>query len=234
VINGQKTWISEAHLADHILALVRTSTDGGKHHGLTLLQVPADAAGLEIRGIETMEATHVVNDVFFTDCRVPESAVVGKPERAWQQLMRGLAIERLIIAAMSLGAAQRSLDDTIAYVREREQFGRRIASFQAVRHRIADVATEVAGCRALVYWVAERIDAGQEDQLSTESSMAKLKCTQVAKQAALEGMQLMGGYGYAVEYGMEEQVRTALAPPIYGGTNEIQREIIGKNLVGRP
>jgi acyl-CoA dehydrogenase len=234
VIDGQKTWISEAHLADHILALVRTSAEGGKHRGLTLLQVPTDADGLEIRGIETMEATHVVNDVFFTDCRVPAENVVGEPERAWQQLMRGLAIERLIIAAMSVGAAQRSLDDTIAYVKERQQFGRRISSFQAVRHRIADVATEIACCRAFVYSVAERIDNGEEDLLSTHSSMAKLKCTQVAKEAALEGMQLMGGYGYAVEYGMEEQVRTALAPPIYGGSNEIQREIIGKNLVGGP
>ncbi len=230
VINGQKTWISEAHLADHILVLARESDEGGKHRGLTLLQVPTSAGGLEIREIETMEGTHVVNDVFFSDCRAPVSAVVGEPERAWQQLMRGLAIERLIIAAMSLGAAQRSLDDTIAYVKEREQFGRSISSFQAVRHRIADVATEVACCRAFVYSVAERIDNGDEDLLSTESSMAKLKCTQVAKEAALEGMQLMGGYGYAVEYGMEEQVRSALAPPIYGGSNEIQREIIGKNL----
>jgi alkylation response protein AidB-like acyl-CoA dehydrogenase len=230
VIDGQKTWISEAHLADHILALVRTSSNGSKHQGLTLLQVPTDARGLEIRGIRTMEEARVVNDVFFTDCRVAAVNVVGEPERAWQQLMRGLSIERLIIAAMSMGAARRSLEDLIAYVKEREQFNRPISSFQAVRHRIADLATEIACCRALVYSVAEAIDAGEEDQLSTESSMAKLKCTTVAKAAALEGMQLMGGYGFAVEYGMEEQVRTALAPPIYGGSNEIQREIIGKNL----
>jgi acyl-CoA dehydrogenase len=230
VIDGQKTWISEAHLADHLLALVRTDSNGSKHQGLTLLQVPADADGIELRGIETIEDSHVVNDVFFTDCRVSVSSVVGKPDKAWQQLMRGLAIERLIIAAMSTGAARRSLEDTIAYVTEREQFGKRLSSFQAVRHRIADLATEIACCRALVYDIAERIDAGEEDRLSTESSMAKLKCTSVAKATALEGMQLMGGYGIAVEYGMEEQVRTALAPPIYGGSNEIQREIIGKNL----
>jgi acyl-CoA dehydrogenase len=230
VIDGQKTWISEAHLADHLLALVRTDSNGSKHQGLTLLQVPADADGIELRGIETIEDSHVVNDVFFTDCRVSVSSVVGEPDKAWQQLMRGLAIERLIIAAMSTGAARRSLEDTIAYVTEREQFGKRLSSFQAVRHRIADLATEIACCRALVYDIAERIDAGEEDRLSTESSMAKLKCTSVAKATALEGMQLMGGYGIAVEYGMEEQVRTALAPPIYGGSNEIQREIIGKNL----
>jgi alkylation response protein AidB-like acyl-CoA dehydrogenase len=161
---------------------------------------------------------------------VPAGNVVGRENQAWKQLMRGLALERLIIAAMALGAAERSLQDTIAYVTEREQFGRPIGRNQAIRHRIADVATEVACCKALVYDIADKVDAGQEDQLSTESSMAKMKCTEVAKHAALEGMQMMGGYGYAVEYGMEQQVRAALAPPIYGGTNEIQREIISKNL----
>jgi alkylation response protein AidB-like acyl-CoA dehydrogenase len=229
VIDGQKTWTSAAHQADHILALVRTGRDGTKHQGLTLVQVPTDGSGVEIRGIETMEG-RVVNDVFFTDCRVPAANVVGQEGKAWKQLMRGLSIERLIIAAMSLGSAERSLEDTVGYVKEREQFGRRIASFQAVRHRLADLATEIECCRALVYDTAERIDAGEEDRLSSQASMAKLKCTVVAKDAALEGVQLMGGYGYAVEYGMEQQVRAALAPPIYGGSNEIQREIIGKGL----
>jgi alkylation response protein AidB-like acyl-CoA dehydrogenase len=229
VINGQKTWTSAAHMADHILVLTRTDATRGKHHGLTLLQVPAETPGLEVRGIDTMDG-RVVNDVFLTDCRVPVSSVVGEDGRAWQQLMRGLSIERLIIAAMSVGAAERALADTISYVTEREQFGRRISTFQAIRHRLADVATEVACCRSLVYDIAERIDAGEEDQLASLSSMAKLKCTSVAKEAALEGMQLMGGYGYAVEYGIEQQVRASLAPPIYGGSNEIQREIISKNL----
>lgn len=229
VIDGQKTWTSAAHVADHMLVLVRTDANGGKHEGLTLLQVPTDAEGVEIRGIETMEAP-TVNDVFFTGCRVSAEALVGREGMAWGQLMRGLSIERLIIAAMSTGAAARSLRDTIQYVGERRQFDRTIASFQAIRHRIADLATEVACCRALVYEIAEGIDAGEESELAQEASMAKLKCTQVAKEAALEGMQMMGGYGYAREYGMEAQVRTALAPPIYGGSNEIQREIIAKRL----
>ena len=229
VINGQKTWCSAAHVAENILLLARTDASGTKHQGLTLFMVPTDIDGLEIRGIETMEA-RTVNDLFFTNVRVPVSAVVGEPNQAWRHLMRGLSVERLIIAAMSLGAAERSLDDVIAYVKEREQFGRTISSFQAIRHRIANLATEIAASRSFVYDIASGIDAGDEDNLSTESSMAKLKCTELAKTAALEAMQLMGGYGYAREYGMEEQVRKALAPPIYGGTNEIQREIISKNL----
>jgi acyl-CoA dehydrogenase len=229
VINGQKTWISAAHDAAHLLLLARTDPTGGKHEGLTLFIVATDAPGVEVRAIETMEA-HTVNDVFFTDVRVPASDVVGQVGKAWQQMMRGLNVERLILSAMALGSAERALEDVVGYVKQREQFDRPISSFQAVRHRIADLATEIEFCRSFVYDVADKIDHGQEDQLAMESSMAKLKSTQVAKNTTLEAMQLMGGYGYAREYGMEGQVRRALAPPIYGGTNEIQREIISKQL----
>jgi len=228
VVNGQKTWITAAHLADHLLVLTRTDPNIGKHNGLTLLYLPTDSPGIDIRPIQTMDG-HTVNDMFFTDVSVPVANVVGGIGDAWHRLMRGLNVERLIIAAMSLGAARRSLQDTIAYVRPREQFGKPIGAFQAVRHSIADLATEIEHCRAFVYHVAEQIDAGLEDRLAREGSMAKLKCTEVAKAVALEGMQLMGGAGYTVEYGMEMQVRKALAPPIYGGANAIQREIIGKS-----
>ena len=229
VVNGQKTWITAAHLADHVLVLTRTATNVVKHQGLTLLYLPTSTPGLDIQPIQTMDG-HTVNDVFFTDVTVPASNVVGGVGDAWHRLMRGLNVERLIIAAMSLGAARRSLEDTITYVRQREQFGRSIGSFQAVRHRLADLAAEIECCRAYVYHVAAQIDAGLEDQLAREGSIAKLKCTEVAKRAALEGVQLMGGAGYTVEFGMEMQVRKALAAPIYGGANEIQREIIGKSL----
>ena len=229
VVNGQKTWITAAHLADHVLVLTRTATNVVKHQGLTLLYLPTSTPGLDIQPIQTMDG-HTVNDVFFTDVTVPASNVVGGVGDAWHRLMRGLNVERLIIAAMSLGAARRSLEDTITYVCQREQFGRSIGSFQAVRHRLADLAAEIECCRAYVYHVAAQIDAGLEDQLAREGSIAKLKCTEIAKRAALEGVQLMGGAGYTVEFGMEMQVRKALAAPIYGGANEIQREIIGKSL----
>jgi acyl-CoA dehydrogenase len=230
VVNGQKTWISAAHISEHLLVLGREDATRGKHQGLTLLMVPCATPGIEMREVRTMEA-RTCNDVFFTDVRVPASAVVGTAGDGWKQLMRGLGVERLIIAAMSVGSAQRSLDDAIAFVREREAFGQKIATFQALRHRIADLATDIAFARSFLYDVAARIDAGQEDQLAQESAMAKLRCTEIAKNTALEAMQMMGGYGYAREYGMEFQVRRALAPPIYGGTNEIQREIIAKRLL---
>lgn len=229
VVNGQKTWISAAHVSENVLLLVREDSSGPKHTGLTLLMVPADSPGLTMHEVETMEA-RTCNDLYFTDVEIPVTSVVGEPGQAWKHLMRGLAVERLIIATMSIGAARRSLDDALAFVKEREQFGKTISSFQAIRHRLADLATEIEYCKTFVYHVAERIDAGEEDSLNTQGSMAKLKCTEIAKKAALEAMQMMGGYGYAREYGMEEQVRRSLAPPIYGGTNEIQREIISKSL----
>lgn len=228
VLNGHKTWTSVAHVAEHLLVLARTDGTGTKHQGLTLFMVPAETAGMEVRAIETMDAW-TVNDVFLTDVVLPEDAVVGDVGMAWGHLMRGLSVERLIIAATALGAAERAFDDLLAYVKQRKQFDRVIGTFQAIRHRIADLATELAVCRSFVYDVAVAIDAGQEEELSREASMAKLKCTETAKHATLEAMQLMGGYGYAREYGVEEQVRKALAPPIYGGTNEIQRDIIGKS-----
>ena len=227
VINGQKTWISEAQHAEHILLVCRTETGSDKHKGLTMLSVPAGSAGVEIRGIETMGGK-VVNDVFFNDCEVPADSLVGVEGQAWMQLMSGLNTERLIIAAQSTGLAQRALDDVLAYTKEREQFGRPIGSFQALSHRLADLATEVACTRLLTYAVARQCDANPGVLFPQEASMAKLKATETGKKVALEGMQMMGGYGYATEYDMQNHVRMNLVSTIYGGTSEIQREIIAK------
>jgi alkylation response protein AidB-like acyl-CoA dehydrogenase len=137
-------------------------------------------------------------------------------------------VERLILAASALGIAERAFDDTLAYIKERKQFGRPIGSFQALKHRIADLATELESTRLLVYDVARKVDEDPSRMLPREASMAKLKATELAKRCALEGMQMMGGYGYASEYDMERHVRATLVMSIYGGTNEIQREIVSK------
>ena len=227
VINGQKTWISGAHNAAHILLIARSDRSGSKHEGLTMISVPTDADGLEIRPIETMGGREV-NDLFFTDCEIPAERVLGQEGQAWTQLMAGLNVERLILAAMMLGYGQRAFDDALAYVKERKQFDRPIGSFQTIKHRFADLATELECCRLLVYDVARKVDQDPSRMLPREASMAKLKITETAKKVALEGMQMMGGYGYASEYDMERHVRTTLVSTIYGGTSEIQREIISK------
>ncbi len=229
VINGQKTWITGAHAAEHILLVCRTKRTGNKHEGLSMISVPTGIDGLEVRGIETMGGREV-NDVFFTDCHVPAERLLGREDEAWMQLMAGLNHERLIIAAQALGMAQRAFDDVLAYVKERKQFGRPIGTFQALKHRLADLATEIEAARLLVYDTAARVEANPGATFPREASMAKLMATEAAKRAALEGVQMMGGYGYAVEYDMERQLRTAVVTTIYGGTSEIQRDIIAKTL----
>lgn len=227
VVNGQKTWCSNAHKATHILLVARTSTEGGKHDGLTMFVVPADADGLAIHGIDTMGGKEV-NDLYFTDCRLPADAVVGTEGQGWPQLMAGLNLERMILAGLMLGLARRAFDDTVAYVKERRQFGRPVGTFQALRHRIADNATELAATKLLVHDTAATIDADPTALFPREASMAKLKATELAKHLALEGMQMLGGYGYATEYGMEALLRASVVSTVYGGTSEIQRDIIGK------
>ena len=227
VISGHKTWISAAQHAERILLVCRTDDSGAKHEGISMIEVPADAPGITIRGIDTMGGREV-NDVFFDDVVVPAENLLGVEGNGWIQLMAGLNVERLIIAANMVGLAQRAFDDLLAYVKERKQFGRPIGSFQALRHRIADLATELECARLITYDTAEKVDANPEALFPREASMAKLKATEVAKALTLEGMQMMGGYGYASEYDMEGYVRTALVSTIYGGTNEIQREIVSK------
>ena len=229
VINGQKSWITGAHAADHILVVCRSSRTGNKHEGLTMISVPREAPGLEIRLIDTMGGREV-NDMYFTDCHVAGDRVVGRPDHAWMQLMAGLNNERLIIAAQALGMAERAFEDALAYVKERKQFGKTIGSFQTLAHRLAELATEIEATRHLVYGVAEAVQSNPGKMMPREVSMAKLKATEVAKRTALEGMQMMGGYGYATEYDMERHVRHTLVMTIYGGTSEIQKEIISRSL----
>jgi butyryl-CoA dehydrogenase len=226
VLNGQKTWCSSAHIATRILLLARTDRLDKPHQGITMFDIPADAPGVEVRPIDTMGGRDV-NDVFLTDVEVSEEQVVGVCGEGFKQVMSGLNGERLVAAAQGLGMAERTLQDLLAYVKERRQFGRPIGTFQALRHRIADIATDLQCARSLTYELANLYDQNPHaPELTRLTSMAKLKVTETAKHAALEGMQMMGGYGYATEYDMERHVRLSLAPPIYAGTNEIQREII--------
>ncbi len=230
MINGQKTWCSNAQVATNILTIVRTDGEGSKHEGITMLIVPADTAGMEIHPIPTMAGPHEVNDIFFTDCFVPDEALLGEEGGGWMQLMTGLNSERIILSAIYLGIAQRAFDDTLSYVKERKQFGKPIGSFQALKHRIADMATEIECLRLLIYDCAAAIDADPTRVFAKEASMCKLKSTEVCKHVSLEGMQMMGGYGYALEYDMEKHVRAGLVGTIFAGTSEIQREIIGATL----
>ncbi|MEV6964237.1 acyl-CoA dehydrogenase family protein [Hamadaea sp. NPDC051192] len=227
IVNGQKTWCSNAHLAEHILLVARTSGRAGDHNGLTMFLVPATTPGLTVSGIDTMGGREV-NDLYFADCVLPADAVVGQIDQGWRQLMAGLNMERLILASVMLGTAQRAFDDVVEYVKNRRQFRKPIGSFQVIRHRLADLATEIECARLLVYNTAAQVDRSPTTVLPRESSMAKLKATETARRVTLDAMQMMGGYGYATEYDMERLVRASVVSTVYGGTSEIQREIIAK------
>jgi isovaleryl-CoA dehydrogenase len=229
VINGQKVFISNAHISEHVLVVCRTTRTEDKHAGLSMIFVPAGTEGMEMKPIETMGGRET-NTVYFNDCEVPEDQLLGELDRGWMQLMAGLNTERLILAATMLGIGQRAFDDALAYAKERKQFGRPIGSFQALQHRFADLATDLEAARLMTWWVASLNDEDPDRMLPKEASMVKLFVTETAQRVALEGMQMMGGYGYSSEYDMERLVRATLVSTIYGGTSEIQRGIIAKTL----
>jgi alkylation response protein AidB-like acyl-CoA dehydrogenase len=229
VINGQKVFISNAHISDHVLVVCRTTKGENKHEGLSMIFVPKDTPGMEMQPIDTMGGRET-NTVYFNDCEVPAEQLLGQQDQGWVQLMAGLNTERLILAATMLGIGQRAFDDALAYAKERKQFGRPIGSFQALQHRFADLATDLEAARLMTWWVASLNDEDPDRMLPKEASMVKLFVTETAQRVALEGMQMMGGYGYSSEYDMERLVRATLVSTIYGGTSEIQRGIIAKTL----
>jgi isovaleryl-CoA dehydrogenase len=229
VLNGAKMWCSYAHKASHTLIVCRTEKSDNPHQGMSMVLVPRDAEGFMITPIDTMGGRET-NELHLDNVRVPEDALLGIEGNGWTQLMAGLNNERVILAAMALGLAQRAFDETLAYVKERKQFGRPVGSFQALQHRLADLATELTQVRLLVRWVAKLTDEDPGRMLPQEASMAKLAATELAKKVALEGVQMMGGYGYATEYPMERYLRSAVVTTIYGGTSEIQKNIIAKTL----
>lgn len=229
VLNGSKMWCSYAHVASHTLIVCRTEEGSERHEGLSMIFVPHDAEGFTITPIQTLGGEET-NELHLDDVRVPADALLGTAGNGWTQLMAGLNNERVILAASALGLAQRSFDDALAYAKERKQFGRAIGTFQSQQHKFADMATGLAQARLLVRHVARLTDEDPMRMLPQEASMAKLACTELAKRCALDGLQIMGGYGYAKEYPMERHLRSAVVTTIYGGTSEIQKNIIAKTL----
>jgi alkylation response protein AidB-like acyl-CoA dehydrogenase len=219
VLNGHKMFVLDGHVANLIVVAARTSK------GVSLFGVKDDAAGLTRTPLPTMDQTRKQARLEFSGT---PAWLIGTDGGAEPGLSKTLDLAAVALAAEQVGGAQRVLDMSVEYAKTRIQFGRPIGSFQALRHRIADLATEIEATRLLVYDLAARADANPGQLYPREASMAKLKATETAKRVALEGMQMMGGYGYAVEYDMERHVRTAVVSTIYGGTSEIQREIISK------
>ena len=229
VLNGSKMWCSFAHKASHVLIVCRTERTENKHEGMSMIFVPRETEGFTITPIDTLGGEDT-NELHLDEVRVPEDALLGQAGAGWTQLMAGLNKERVILASTALGLAQRAFDDALEYAKERRQFGRPIGTFQAIQHKFAEMATDLARTRLLVREIARLTDEQPDRMLPQEASMAKLAATELAKRCALDGLQIMGGYGYATEYPMERHLRSAVVTTIYGGTSEIQKNIIAKTL----
>ena len=232
LVNGTKMFITGADVAGTLNILMRTDKEAEKHKGLSMFLVDNPCKGLTVRPIKKLGyKCSSYCEVVLEDVRVGQESILGGPEmlnRGWSQMLATLDVERLEVAACGLGVAEGAYREALNYAKERVQFGRPIGKFQAVSHQLADLSTEIAASRALLYqvcWILE-----QDRPAGLESTQAKLIATETAKKAALAAVQIMGGYGYSMEFDAKRYIRDALALLIGGGTSEILRTVIARRI----
>ena len=235
VITGAKTWISNARRSGLIALLCKTDPSAvPRHTGISVLLIESPRDGLEIsrdlpklgyKGVESCELA-------FTDCRVPASAVLGgEPGMGFSQMMKGLETGRIQVAARALGVGTAAFEDALAYAQTRESFGQPIWRHQSIGNYLADMATKLSAARQLTRYAAERYDSGMRCDM--EAGMAKLFASETAMEIALNAVRIHGGYGYSTEYDVERYFRDAPLMIVGEGTNEIQRNVIARQLIDR-
>ncbi len=231
VLNGQKTFITNGIQSDLVLVVCKTDPQANPpHKGMSLIWVERGTPGFERgRRLEKVgQHSQDTAELFFDNCRVPASNLLGEQGRGFQYLTEKLQQERLVVAIAAQVAAEESLQETIAYVKERKAFGQPISKFQNTRFTIAELATKVELGRAFLDQLIVRHMAGEN--VVTQVSMAKFWHTDMAKEVIGECLQLHGGYGYMEEYTIARRYRDIPVMAIYAGTNEIMKTIIAKNL----
>lgn len=233
IVNGRKTWITNARHADPLPVMVKTDPKTEpRHKGMSILLIDADTPGFEVLrdigklGYKGPESCEVVID----NARVPVENLLGGVEgRGMQQALPALESGRINIAARAVGIAQAAYDAALDYSRERQAFGQPISDFQAIQLKLADIATNLQAARLLTFWAASEQAAGKRADM--QSGMAKYFASEVAINASLEAMRIHGGYGYSTEYVVERLYRDAPLMAIGEGTNDILRMIIAKSLI---
>jgi alkylation response protein AidB-like acyl-CoA dehydrogenase len=232
VLNGAKQFISGAGVSDLYLTMVRTGGAGAG--GVSALLIPKDAPGLSFGANEKKMGWNAqpTRQVIFSDCRVPAAALLGEEGQGFRFAMAGLDGGRLNIGACSLGGAQRALDIALAYVKDRKAFGQALDRFQATQFRLADMATELEAARSLLWRACAKLDAKAADATAF-CAMAKRFATDTGFRVTDEALQLLGGYGYLADYGIEKILRDLRVHRILEGTNEIMRLIVARQMLGR-
>jgi acyl-CoA dehydrogenase len=231
VVNGGKTFITNGVRADFLVCAVKTTEQGG-HGGLSFLVLERDMPGYEVTGKLEKMGWHSsdTGELSFTDVEVPAENLLGEENRGFYLIMANFAWERLLMALAAVGGMQRVFEVTLDYAKQREAFGRPIGRFQAIRHKFAEMATKIEASRSLTYH-ALRLFADGDDPIR-EVTMAKLFTQRAMVEVASECMQIHGGYGYMREFGIERALRDARLGPIGGGTDEVMKEILGRQIMG--
>jgi acyl-CoA dehydrogenase len=229
VLDGRKTWISNAGIADHYVVFARTG-EGPGAKGLSAFVVDADAPGLSVAERIDVIAPHPLGTLAFEGCRVPRDRLLGNPGDGFRIAMATLDVFRSTVGAAALGFARRALDEAVGRVRTREAFGRRLAEFQATQLRLADMATEIDAAALLVYRSAWAKDRAAE-RVTREAAMAKMYATEAAQRVIDSAVQLFGGMGVVSGVPVERLYREIRALRIYEGTTEIQKLVIAAQVL---
>jgi alkylation response protein AidB-like acyl-CoA dehydrogenase len=231
LLNGAKAFISGGGVNEIYVVMARTD-QGSKAGGISCFVVEKDTPGLSFGNQERKMGWHSqpTAAVLFDDCRVPAGNMVGAPGDGFKIAMKGLDGGRLNIGACSLGGAQRCLEDAIAYVKERRQFGQRIADFQNTQFMLADMKTQLEAARALLYIAADKVSRETIDKTQW-AAMAKLLSTETGSKVVNDALQLHGGYGFLMDFPIERFLRDLRVHEILEGTNQIMRFVIGRELV---
>ncbi len=232
VVNGTKMWITNARHADPLPVLVKTDPNASpRHKGMSVMLVDADVPGFTVTrdisklGYKGTESCEVVLD----DARVPKRNLLGGVEgKGMQQVLSALEWGRVNIAARSVGIAQRAYDEALGYAQQRRAFGQPIADFQAIQLKLGSMATNVQAARLMAYYAADAVRAGRADG---PTGMAKIFCSEVALETAIDSMKVHGGYGYSTEYEVERLYRDSILMSIGEGTNDVLRTVVAKSVV---
>jgi len=226
VINGQKLWATGAGAKNNVINVyVKTDPKAHYRQGMSLFLVDNDTKGVELRKLDMLGRYCTgTYEIFFNDVRVEPERLIGGENKGWDCILSGLQVERVVAAAADCGGARGVVELSIEFAKERKQFGRPIGTNQAIAHMLADMQTEVAASRALMWQCASKVDKG-EDALA-EITMAKLHASETYAKVANMGMQIFGGYGYNREFDMERHFRDARAATVAAGSSQMQRNLI--------
>ena len=231
VINGSKTFITNGVYSDYLIVAAKTNPEA-KHSGMSILLVDRDTPGISATKLDKLGwRASDTGEIAFDNVRIPATNLMGEEGKGFPYIMQHFALERLIMGINAHARAEFAVDYALQYMSERQAFGQTIDKFQALRHKVAEMASEVEMCKEFNYSIAKRLNDG--GYVVKEASMSKLLSTKIADQVIYDALQLLGGYGYMEEYPMARLLRDSRLGPIGGGTSEILKEIIAKMIIDK-